>query len=215
MEIVDKKRFVELLTGLAQMFVTDMTLTDIENYWLFLRPYPLAEFERAVVNYCRSPEGHRFMPKPGELIAALEGNARQQAQQAWTKVMNAIRRLGGDKTVVFDDPLIHAVVYDMGGWVRLCEMHIQDEPFKLREFESRYVNYRQTPPAQYPRKLMGRTATSSYSSGALPVIVGDQKKAVAVFKQGQEIAKLLPYKTLSLEQLKCLESSPNMEDTES
>ena len=46
----------------------------------------------------------------------------QQAQQAWSKVLNAVRRMGGDATVIFDD-LIHSVIDDMGGWVRLCEMY--------------------------------------------------------------------------------------------
>lgn len=46
METTDKKRFVELITGLAQTFVTDVSLTDIENYWLFLRRYSLTDFEK-------------------------------------------------------------------------------------------------------------------------------------------------------------------------
>ena len=216
METTDKKRFVELITGLAQTFITDISLTDIENYWLFLRNYSLADFEKAVVNYCRSPEGHRFMPKPGELIAALEGNALQQAQQAWTKVMNAIRRIGGDKTLVFDDALIHAIIDDMGGWVRLCEMQIKDEPFKQREFEGRYVNYRRNPPTRYPRQLTGRMGAGNlarrYAGDDWPRIVGDEKKALAVFKAGQDIATLSSYKTLPLSQLKALASSKTTED---
>lgn len=87
--------------------------------------------ELAIVNFCTSPEGNRFMPKPGELIAALEGNATQQAQQAWTKIINAIRHVGGDATVIFDDPLIHSVLHDMGVWIRLCGMYSKDEPLNL------------------------------------------------------------------------------------
>jgi hypothetical protein len=207
---------VELITGLAQTFITDISLTDIENYWLFLRPYSLADFEKAVVNYCISPEGHRFMPKPGELIAALEGNALQQAQQAWTKVMNAIRRIGGDKTLVFDDALIHAIIDDMGGWVRLCELQIKDEPFKQREFEGRYVNYRRNPPTRYPRQLIGRMGAGNLArcnaGDDWPRIVGDEKKALAVYKAGQDTTTLSSYKTLPLSQLKALTSSETSED---
>ncbi len=72
MEETDKKRFAQLIAGLAQTFLTDVSIADIENYWLFLRGYSLADMELAIVNFCISPEGHRFMPKPGELIAALE-----------------------------------------------------------------------------------------------------------------------------------------------
>ncbi len=219
MEAKDKKRFVELLTGLAQMFVTDISMTDIENYWLFLHQYSLIDFEKAVINYCMSPEGHRFMPKPGELVAALEGSSLQQAQQAWTKVMNAIRRIGGDKSLVFDDPLIHAVIYDMGGWVRLCEMYVRDEPFKQREFESRYVSYRRNPLAQYPRQMTGRTYASHLmrdgANNSTLMLVGDEKKALAVFKGGQEAAKLLSYKPLLLTQLEAQDSAKDQDETAS
>lgn len=156
------------------------------------------------------------MPKPGELIAALEGNALQQAQQAWTKVMHAIRRIGGDKTLVFDDALIHAVIDDMGGWVRLCEMQVKDEPYKQREFEGRYINYRRNPPTQYPRQLTGRMGFENlakcYAGDDWPRIVGDEKKALAVFKAGQDAATLSSYKTLSLSRLKALGALKTTED---
>ena len=202
MEETDKKRFAELIAGLAQTFLTDVSITDIENYWLFLRGYSLADMELAIVNFCTSPEGNRFMPKPGELIAALEGNATQQAQQAWTKIINAIRHVGGDATVIFDDPLIHSVLHDMGGWIRLCGMYSKDEPFKQREFESRYVAYRRNPPKEYPRKLIGRmdagNALLGYSVNKVPILIGEEKKASMVYQKGQEAAKLSLYKPLSL-----------------
>ena len=158
MKSSDKKRFLELITGLANTFRIDLSVKDIKNYWLFLRQYSLAELEKAVIAYCASPEGHRFMPKPGELIAAMEGSALQQAQQALSKVLNAVRRIGGDASVIFDDALIHAVIDDMGGWVRLCGMYQREESFKQHEFESLYVGYRRYPPKSYPRQLLGRMA---------------------------------------------------------
>jgi hypothetical protein len=211
MEETDKKRFAELIAGLAQTFLTDVSIIDIENYWLFLRGYSIADMELAIVNFCTSPEGNRFMPKPGELIAALEGNATQQAQQAWTKIINAIRQIGGDATVVFDDPLIHSVLRDMGGWIRLCGMYSKDEPFKQREFESRYVAYRRNPPKEYPRKLIGRMDAGNsllgYSINKVPILIGDEKKASTVYLKGQEAAKLSLYKPLSLIHLEPPQSS--------
>lgn len=216
MELNEKKRFLELITGLAHTFGADMSVKDIENYWLFLRPYPLTEFEKAVIYYCASPEGHRFMPKPGELIAAMEGSALQQAQQAWSKVMNAVRQIGGDATVIFDDASVHAVIYDMGGWVRLCEMYQRDESFKQREFESRYVSYRRQPAKLYPRHLSGRMAGINGVLNNLPlrqpVLVGDAEKARLVFQKGVEIAKLSSYKPLSHEALENLKIEKGLSD---
>ncbi len=216
MEWNDKKRFLELITGLAHTFGMEMSVKDIENYWLFLRQYPLAEFEKAVIHYCASPEGHRFMPKPGELIAAIEGNALQQAQQAWSKVLNAVRRVGGDNSVIFDDALIHAVIVDMGGWVRLCEMYQRDESFKQREFESRYIAYRRHPPQLYPQQLFGRMAGINGVLNHLPlrqpILVGDEAKAKRVFQKGVELAKLSSYKPLSIENLEHLKLPKGWDD---
>lgn len=212
----DKNRFAELIAGLAQTFLTDVAIADIENYWLFLRHYTLSDIEQAIVNFCISPEGNRFMPKPGELIAALEGNATQQAQQAWTKIINAVRQIGGDATVVFDDPLIHAVLHDMGGWIRLCTMYSKDEPFKQREFESRYVAYRRNPPKKYPRKLIGRMDAGNtalgYSVNKIPIAIGEEKKALAVFEKGQETAQLSLYKPLLLQYLETVAEAKTMQE---
>jgi hypothetical protein len=216
MELNDKKRFLELITGLAHTFGMEMSVKDIENYWLFLRSYSLAEFEKAVIHYCASPEGYRFMPKPGELIAAIEGNALQQAQQAWSKVLNAVRRVGGDNSVIFDDALIHGVIYDMGGWVRLCEMYQRDESFKQREFESRYVAYRHHPPKLYPQQLYGRMAGINGILNPLPrrepIMVGEEEKAKLVFQKGVELAKLSSYKTLSLKKCEDLKITKGLND---
>ena len=42
MEESDKKRFAELMAGLAQTFVTDISARDLENYWRLLKNYPMA-----------------------------------------------------------------------------------------------------------------------------------------------------------------------------
>lgn len=79
MEDTDKIRFAELIGGLAQTFVTDISQQDLENYWQFLRGYRIERIEQAIVDYCISPEGHRFMPKPGEIVASLHGKQNEQS----------------------------------------------------------------------------------------------------------------------------------------
>ena len=202
-------RFAELITGLAQTFQTPISASDLENYWRWLRPYALSSIEQAVVDFCRSPDAHKFFPKPGELVAALEGGSAGQALRAWSKVMHAIRRVGAYRTVVFDDPLIHAVIWDMGGWQTLCAMLTRDEPFRAREFEKRYTSYLARPPTAYPRQLSGITetvnASKGYHSTSPPILVGDQQKALQVLKTGQEAGQLLSLKPVSPEQYaRCL-----------
>ena len=64
MEWNDKKRFLELITGLAHTFGMEMSVKDIENYWLFLRQYPLAEFEKAVITTAPVPKATALCLNP-------------------------------------------------------------------------------------------------------------------------------------------------------
>ncbi len=208
MEIADKKRFAQLITGLAQTFQTPISAGDMENYWRWLRPYDLKAIEQAVGDYCRSPAAHRFFPKPGELVAALQGDCASQALRAWSKVMETIRHVGAYRTVVFDDPLIHVVIWDMGGWQTMCSMLIKDEPFKAREFEKRYTSYLSRPPKAYPRQLVGITDSVNVPQGysaSHPTLIGNEQQALQVLQNGQDASQLLSFKPISAEQYaRCL-----------
>ncbi len=92
MEDTDKKRFAELMAGLAQTFITDISAQDLENYWRLLKGYPLGQIEQAIIGYCASPEGHRFMPKPGEIIAAFHGKESEQSCSGLMIVDTKIKR---------------------------------------------------------------------------------------------------------------------------
>lgn len=220
MEKTDKFRFAELITGLAQTFHTPISAADLENYWRLLGNFSLASIEQAIVTYCRSPNAHRFLPKPGELVAIVQGDSAAQALLAWSKVARAIRVVGAYRSVVFDDPLIQAVIWDMGGWQALCAMSIKDEPFRAREFEKRYMHYLIRPPTSYPRQLTGITdavnAARGYIQQAPPTLIGDLDKALHVFKGGQESGKLLELKPLSVAEFaQMLSHSKNKEDSAS
>jgi hypothetical protein len=201
---VDKTRFAELITGLAQTFHTPISATDCEAYWRLLSRFSLEEIERAIAGYCRSPKGHRFFPKPSELVALIVGSDADQALRAWSKVLRAIRGVGAYRTVVFDDPLIHVVICDMGGWQALCAMLVDEEPFRAKEFERRYVGYVARPPTRYPRQLTGITdtinSTQGYSQIRPPTLVGDEQKALQVLQKGQDISQLLSFKSMTAEQ---------------
>lgn len=204
MQETDKKRFAELMGGLAQTFTIELSTRDLENYWQFLRTYSLNELERAIIEYCSSPEGHRFMPKPGEIVALLQGKKSEQALLAWVKVTKAMRQTGAYKTVVFDDAIIHAVIADLGGWVRLCHLSERELAFQQREFERLYACYVQQPVRHYPRQLSGITDSVNAALGYVvqqpPVLLGDMTRAAVVYQNGQETVAL-PAQSLSIQQI--------------
>jgi hypothetical protein len=204
MEDIDKKRFAELMAGLAQTFITDISAQDLENYWQLLKSYPLSQIEQAIIGYCASPEGHRFMPKPGEIIAAVHGKETDQSLLAWVKVTQGMRQVGASKTVVFDDPIIHAVIADLGGWIHLCHLPMRELHFQQREFERLYACYCHRPLRQFPYQLTGINDTANAAAGYVtqqkPVLLGDPVKAAQVYKNGSK-SYYLPAQTLSVQQI--------------
>lgn len=216
MEETDKKRFAELMAGLAQTFVTDVSARDIENYWRFLRSYPLKQVEQAILDYCVSPEGHAFMPKPGEIVAALRGKDNERSLLAWVKVTQAMKKAGAYKTVIFDDAVIHAVIEGLGGWIRLCLLPEKELVFQQKEFERLYQCYLHQVILHYPRQLIGifdrDNAAAGYAIKQKPLLCGDATQAALVFKNGAEVNGL-SYQTFSVDQIlqigaKALEKKP-------
>jgi hypothetical protein len=103
--------------------------------------------------------------------------------------------------VAFDDPLIHAVLLDMGGWICVGGKSDSEWPFVQREFENRYRGYasrRITP--DYPPVLTGIASATNDSKrhefrpelagyrGAKPVLIGSPEQAQAVISGGIECA---------------------------
>lgn len=68
----------------------------------------------------------KWFPKVAELRALagvrgqVEPSPADRALVAWSFVTHAVERHGGWNTVVFDDPIIHAVINNLGGWQAFC-----------------------------------------------------------------------------------------------
>jgi hypothetical protein len=90
--------------------------------------------------------------------------------------------------VVFDDPIIHRVVDDMGGW---CSFGVKDGkelPFVEKEFVARYRAFKSKGvlPA-YNRKLVGldeaRNVLDGFEPMNRPVYIGSPDRAKLVYEQ--------------------------------
>lgn len=64
----------------------------------------------------------KFIPKPAEL-RELSGEVSidDRTLLAWDGLKWAIERVGGYRSIDFDDKVINAVVHHLGGWPHLCE----------------------------------------------------------------------------------------------
>lgn len=90
-------------------------------------------------------QNNKFFPSIAELREKAVGLSTQdiegKALQAWQKVKLGVRRAGYMQSVKFDDPIIHSVVYMMGGWKKFCSMEEDDERFFRPQFLKSYISF--------------------------------------------------------------------------
>lgn len=182
----DKKAFAAMMVALAEYYRVEMTKDTMRFYFEGLIDHDIADVQAAAQKHMKDSEHGAFLPKVADFMRYLGDSNKARASDAWVKVSMAIRRIGPYQSVCFDDPLIHGIVREMGGWGRLCDTQSDKMGQVQATFEKRYERYanKGEMPADTPRYLMGETEAHNRSVGALkfidpPVIVGDTKRAQA------------------------------------
>lgn len=171
----DDANFARLIVATAELYGKRCSPELIALYREALNHYDFAAIKAAISAHALDPDVGQFMPKPADIVRHIDGGKDDRALKAWSRVEKAIRHYGSYVSIVFDDPLIHVVVNDMGGWIRLCATPIEELPFRATEFAKRYRGYvNRTAPADVPR-LIGRFE----ADGALarPVYIGVTRRA--------------------------------------
>jgi hypothetical protein len=98
--------------------------------------------------------------------------------------------VGTYQDVVFDDPIIHRVIEDMGGWIGLGNKREDEWPFVQNQFENRYRGFvmREEIP-EHQARLIGIANAQNAQHGFplnVPVLVGDKGKAEAILRSGSD-----------------------------
>ncbi len=190
----DLIKFTAMLIGIGELYgraISEM-LTDI--YWQSLKCFELQDVKRAFEAHINNPDGGQYFPKPADLVRFIEGSGETKALQAWAKVEKAITHVGAYQSIVFDDPLIHAVLDDMGGWIKLCATLAKEISFRANEFQKRYMIFVDKPPERYPKYCCGFIEAVNSKNGypiKPRVFVGDLKKAKQVMFNGSNIPILI------------------------
>lgn len=199
MEPNDKPPFLKLLEGVYDFYARELSPFSISVWWEAMRPFSLAAVSGAFNRHCVNPDNGQYCPKPADIVKLIGGTNQDQAMLAWVKVDKSVRSVGIYQSVVFDDPVIHRVIHDMGGWIELCGKKETEWPFVQKEFENRYRGYRlheRTP--DYPPRLTGLTEAQNARQGYPldpPILIGDEARAKRVLSGGSKVT-LLPMKPL-------------------
>lgn len=184
----DKKKFVVLMEGLGGIYDIEFTKFTVMIWFEALSQNSIEDVSQAVSSYIKSPDFGTYKPKPADIVKMINGTSNDNANLAWSKFNDAIRLVGTARSVVFDDPIIHRVVYDMGGWISMGEKLEKDWPFIAKEFKERYSGYKSrdaTPECH--SKLIGWVDASNCRNGyeeQPPVLVGNKEKAQNLLNNG-------------------------------
>lgn len=189
----DKEGLFALVASVYAFYRVDCSPFALSIWLEAMRPYDLLSVKDGFNRHCVNPDNGQFLPKPADIVKLIGGGTKDGALLAWSKVLRAIGSVGGYQTVVFDDPLIHAVVSDMGGWVAMCSISVDETPFKANEFVTRYQGYRlRGSLPDVPIKLIGRADGENVARGlgeSEPVLIGDKQaaKRLLTMKKGSFI----------------------------
>jgi len=187
MEKYELTKFAKLMAAIGTLHGKDLPPAVIEIYWQSLKRFSWLDLQHALQAHINNPDGGQFMPKPADIIRQLEGSGAAKAAHAWVKVDKAINQIGSYTSVVFDDPIIHAAIEYMGGWVKLCQSGIDQLKFRQIEFEHRYQHFLLRRVITYPRVLSGYIEACNARDGYSippPTFVGDKDRAQQVMRAG-------------------------------
>lgn len=182
MQGADKKRFMELMTGIAEMFERNVSNALLKAYFNALSPYTIQQVETAVNMHVTDPDAGQWMPKPADIIRHITGSQKDReqeiesiAQMQWSNVLMAIRRTGSARTPKFKDPYTQAII-STWGWVDTCALTQEKLTWKAKEFVRTYSDY-QTRPIEYlPDHIAGQEDIQNLKMDNKPMLtnLGEQ-----------------------------------------
>ncbi|EQD34788.1 hypothetical protein B1A_18556, partial [mine drainage metagenome] len=153
------------------------------------KPYDLNAVIDALNRYCATSDTGQFCPKPADVSKMLRGSTKDAAVVAWGRVDRAMKTVGVYRSVVFDDPIIHRTIYDLGGWISLGNKTEKEWEFVGRDFQIAYRGYMNSGmKADFPNTLVGiadaKNAIGGFGDVPDPVMIGDAERAKKVFLSG-------------------------------
>lgn len=191
----DYDNFVDIMQLVSEQYGKKPSDGLIALYWQGLKGYDFNAVKEAIGKHLANTDTGQFMPKIADIIRMMQGTSLDSALGAWAKVDRAVRIIGPYESVVFDDPLIHRVLHDMGGWLSLGTKTDDEWPFVAREFENRYRGFKsRNERFKYPAQLIGLSEANNSKEGFkvdAPMLIGDKTKALEVLQLGSSGGALL------------------------
>lgn len=205
----DREALAAMLAKVMSIYGKQITNGFVDVFFDSLSGYDLESVRRGLNAHVQNPDSGQFPPKPADVVKLIDGTSQDQGMQAWSRVDKAVRRVGPYQSVVFDDAVVHRVIDEMGGWIKLCNTPSEEDyKFQGLEFSRRYRAYVIAGGAgsDYPRHLIGMTEAENNTAGFKkkippPVLIGTEQGCLEVLKGGGDGRTLLTHSSKSVQEL--------------
>lgn len=192
MTLDEKQKFKALIASVYELYrkLDMLTPTTMTLWFNALEGYALPVISAALSQHARNPDTGMFIPLPADVVKLIEGGSEDVGLIAWGKVDRAVRSIGPWRTVIFDDPLIHYAIVQLGGWQKVCAFTDEDWKFQRQPFVTLYKGARQRQ-IEFPAKLLGiAEATNGEKHREAPYLIGDEAKCRHVLATGAALPAL-------------------------
>ncbi|WP_430415804.1 DUF6475 domain-containing protein [Marinobacter adhaerens] len=191
----DMEAFDSLWTQAYEIYGKRMEPRVVYMVFQSLIAFSLADIERAISRHITNPDTGQYPPKPADIVRLIQGSSQSASGEAWAKVDRAIRCVGNYRSVVFDDPKIHAAIERLGGWQKISMTEEKEYPFLRNNFQKLYQGFTVQPPESFPRKLIGTCEHENSQHDGFkrgrpqdePVMIGNPEKARLVYQGGGDM----------------------------
>lgn len=194
MNLDEKTEFYKLISSVMDYYRQDVSPFTLNLFWEALKGFDFEQISQALTKHATNPDNGQFAPKIADIVRQLSGTTTDKANIAWGKIYEAMGRVGAYQDVCFDDGIIHLVIEDMGGWVKMCRTESKDLSYTQHQFCESYRAYAGRGKVAYPSYLIGVNGTGENVSQLAkrglkpppPVLIGNANNAMLVRLNGVE-----------------------------
>lgn len=132
------------LTALLKGFLNARNVTvDAAGLRMWIDAFsdlPTEAIELALRRFNRECTDHPNPAAVRRYAGAAGLSDDQRALVAWRVVRSSVLRYGAYYSISFDDPIIHAAIRAVGGWVNLCTTQHDEMQWKQKQFVEAYIS---------------------------------------------------------------------------
>jgi hypothetical protein len=200
----EKQDLYKLISSVMDYYKQDVSPFSLNLFWEALKGFDFEQVSKALTRHAMNPDNGQFAPKIADIVKQLSGTTSDKAKIAWGKAYAAMEQVGAYQDVCFDDGIIHLVIEDMGGWVKICRTETKDIGYVQHQFCESYRAYTGRERVEYPSYLAGANGTGENMARLrmrgitppAPITIGDREKANAVLISGSNQSRISGAKSI-------------------